>query len=317
MKQAVLALLISYCQLSLCVAPGDGWFYSSHGWYNNTCKVAQCETNCNIGLYRLGCSGNTTGDCVVCTNGPPFSSYTHRGNLISDCSWSCNLGYSQVGQACILNANCTNQIPGGSEYSNTNYPNCDHQCRAGYFGSPLTNPTKCDPCQAGTYSLKGDEFCTTCAAGTYSAILASPSAVNCQKCLPGTYSASTGAILASTCLSCPGGTYSIASGAIVCQDCPTGTSSAMTGANSAAVCSLCTAGKYTGVTGRIACTSCDAGTFALTGATKCLDCTPDTFADTTGMGACVPCAICNTPGIYRAGCGPVSAGSCTTCSNPF
>lgn len=313
MRLAVLVLLIPS---SLCILPGDGWYYSSHGWYNNTCKVSLCETNCNLGFYRLGCLGNSTGDCVECTNGPPFSSYSTRGNLISDCAWSCNQGYTQSGQTCIANTACTKVIPQYSTYSDVNYPNCAHQCNAGYFGAQVTNPISCSACPAGTYSLQGSTACTNCAAGTYSGVTASPSDVNCQKCPSGTYSANTGASLSSTCLNCQGGTYSLAAGAVACQACPEGTSSAILGANSAVVCSLCSPGKYTNTTGRIACVSCDAGTFSPSGATKCSNCASDTYAAASGMGACLPCAICNSPGIYRSGCGPVSAGYCASCSNP-
>lgn len=309
-------IVLSLSQKCMGIPPGDGWFYSSHGYYNNSCKVSQCETNCNTGLYRAGCSGNSTGGCVACTNGPEFSSYSTRGNLISDCTWSCNAGYIKTNNICVENTACTKTIPSFSTYSNTNYPNCDHQCNAGYFGAVETNPVSCSACQAGKYSLNGKTVCTDCVAGTFSINSASPSDVSCEKCPAGTFSANAGESVSAACKACPGGAYSIAQGSVDCQVCPEGTSSALTRANSAEVCSPCTPGKYTNTTGRIVCDTCGAGTFSQTGATKCSNCAPDTYASSPGLGVCLPCAICNTPGIYRSGCGAVSAGVCTSCVNP-
>ena len=300
----------------MCAAPGVGWYYSSHGWYNSSCKVSQCETDCNTGLYRSGCSGNSTGDCVACTNGPQFSTYSTKGNLISDCAWNCNAGYIRSDQTCVVNSACTKEIPTNSVYSDTNYPNCNHQCNAGYFGTPVTNPVSCAACLTGTFSVQGETVCTACAAGTFSTVPTSPSINNCQNCDAGTYSASTGASLSSACIRCQAGTYSGSTGSVVCEDCPTGTSSAIEGANSFAVCSACAAGKFTNTSASIACSTCGAGTFSPSGATKCFNCAPDTYASSSGMGGCLPCAICNTPGIYRYGCGPVSTGACISCSNP-
>jgi hypothetical protein len=34
------------------------------------------------------------------------------------------------------------------------------------------------------------------------------------------------------------------------------------------------------------------------------------------MISCIPCEICDTPGIYKTNCGPISAGYCVSCTNP-
>ena len=314
-----LVLLLS--KYGLCVAPGDGWFYSGDGGYEDKCKTSQCQTDCSTGYYRSGCQSNSSGSCVLCNNGPAYSTYTTRGNLISDCTWGCNTGYSRSGLTCIQNSGCTKTLPAYSTYSGTNYPNCDHQCNAGYFNAQSSvNPISCTVCQAGSFALQGALGCTVCPAGTFSNVAGSPSDVNCQKCPAGTYSTSAGASLSATCQNCQAGRYSSTPGAsstTACQDCPSGTASALSGAINAAACLLCGTGKYTNSTGRAVCASCDAGTVASGyGTIQCTKCLPNTYAPTPGLTACRPCDYCTTAGIFKAACGPISAGYCTTCTNP-
>ena len=301
-------------------APGDGRWYSDNGGYENNCPISVCQTDCNIGYYRSGCSGNSSGSCVPCGNKPANADYSTKGLLISDCSWACSNGFIQSGSTCVENTKCTKSIPQNAIYSNAAFPNCDHQCNAGYFNAQTsTNPTSCDICQTGSYSLQGSTTCTVCPVGTFSTVVGSPSAVNCQECPIGTYSANTGASLSTVCINCQAGTYSTAAGggaSSTCHPCPEGTSSASIGAISASVCSSCAAGKYTNTTGNAVCVSCIAGTYASgIGSSKCVACSLNSYAPVSGMVSCTPCEYCITPGIYRTGCGPVSAGYCTVCTN--
>ncbi len=321
---AVILCLLPKYDLVCAVAPGDGWFYSSDGGYENSCGISPCQTDCNIGYYRSGCSGNTNGSCVPCDNEkPPNSHYNTKGSLNSDCKWSCNVNFAKSlsGLECISSTLCSKNIPEFATYSNTNTPYCDHQCIAGYFNSQTsTNPESCSICPAGTYALQGATVCSACPAGTFSDLSGSPSAINCQACAAGTYSVTTGASLPSTCIKCQAGTYSNEVGAGIasaCQPCPIGTFSASTGAVGVAVCAQCTAGKYANITGRTTCTDCDAGTYAsISGATNCMACSLNTFASSTGMVLCKQCEICAATGFYKAGCGPISSGYCTQCTNP-
>lgn len=305
------------------VPPGDGYYYSDNGGYANQCPTSSCLTAqpvCTTGNYRSGCAGNSSGSCQPCTNGPSNSAYTSKGTIVSDCSWACNSGFAQSGPTCTALTSCTNTIPTNSAYSNNNYPTCDYQCIAGYFNALLaTNPATCTICPEGTYSAAGATVCTSCVPGTYSTVSGSPSNANCQACTSGKYSATSGASQASTCLSCQAGTYSAAAGAsssAACLACAAGTFSAALGANSIATCAPCDAGKYANATGSTACADCDKGTFAAgTGATKCATCDVNFYADSTGLAACTKCELCTTPGIWRAGCGPVSAGYCASCTN--
>lgn len=302
------------------VAPGDGWWYSDNGGYENNCPISACQTDCNTGYYRSGCSGTSSGSCVPCVNKPANADYSTRGNLISDCTWACISGFIKSGSICVENTKCTKLIPQNSTYSNTAFPNCDHQCNAGYFNAQTTiNPTSCTVCQAGSYSLQGYTACTVCPVGTFSIVVGSPSAVNCQECSAGTYSINTGASQPLVCINCQAGTYSTVSGAgtaTTCHPCPEGTSSASIGAISSSVCSSCATGKYTNTTGNAVCVNCVAGTYASgLGSSKCVVCPLNSYASTSGMSSCTPCEYCNTPGIYKTGCGPVSAGYCTVCTN--
>ena len=298
-----------------CLSAPNGYFYSTHGWFNNTCEVTACVNTCGTGLYLAGCEGNSTGACESCNNRPEFSVYTDHGSLVSDCAWSCDAGYTRLADNCV-SSSCLNSIPLHSSYSNSD---CDHQCDAGYFGAQATNPVSCNTCSAGSYSSQGATICTLCPAGTYSSLSASQGLVNCGECTAGTYSGSAGATISTDCVKCQAGTYSATPGASsssTCLECPEGSSSAVTGANRASLCLLCSAGKFTDTTGKTACGNCDAGTYAAnTGTTKCAACAPNTFSSTMGAVACSACQYCTAAGLYKSSCGPVSPGSCVNCGS--
>lgn len=325
LKAGIIFLLIKYGLVDALapgeIAPGDGWYYSGDGGFDNLCPISQCQNNCTIGYYHAGCSGNSSGRCISCDNKPVNSYYNTKGNFISDCAWTCDSGFIQSGSICIENSKCTKSIPLNSAYSNAAYPDCEHKCNAGFFNPQTSiNPVSCTTCQAGTYSSRGDTTCTLCPGGTFSNYVGSPSIVNCQACSAGTYSTFTGAQQPTVCLNCQVGTFSTAIGAAAessCHACPEGSFSTSIGANNAAVCALCATGKYASVTGRSVCTSCDAGSFASgTGTARCTQCPANTYAPEIGMISCTRCEYCSTPGIFRTGCGPVSAGYCTVCFNP-
>lgn len=322
-----LLLLLPHCCRALLpgeVPPGNGFFYSDNGGFFNNCPIDNCKLDCDIGHYRFGCFGNSSGTCVACNNAKPDnSSYSTRGDTTSNCAWECDANFTKQGSICVSSSQCNKAggIPANAGYSNTNFPNCEHQCNAGYFNSQASvNPTSCSVCAAGTYSLKGATVCSDCQTGTYSTTEASPSSLNCQSCTSGKYSVTPRASLPTVCTSCQAGTYSTtagASSASVCQGCPAGTSSPSLGANNVAVCTSCDVGKFTNTTGNTACINCAVGTFMnVTGATKCYNCNPNTYAATTGMSACALCEYCSR-GSYRSGCGPVSPGFCDACTNPM
>jgi syndecan 4 len=326
MKLLALGLLLYGCSALAAgeVAPGNGLYYSDHGGYENKCPISDCSSIlpvCGIGFYRSGCWGNSTGDCTQCNNNKPSnSSYSTKGGLVSDCAWVCDTGFTQVGQTCVSSTQCITPKPGNATYSNTNAPNCDFQCNAGYFNAQKSvNPDTCTECESGTFSLQGATVCSECRVGTYSTMTASPSEVNCQNCPTGKFSTAGKGKNSNVCTSCGAGTYSTAVGAnssATCMECSAGTASTSLGANNGAVCVGCLPGKYTSAPGKTVCDNCDAGTFSnSTGATKCFNCDPNTYASTTGLSLCTMCSYCTAAGSYRSGCGPISAGFCTSCSN--
>ena len=314
-------LLLTHCS-SMAVPPGDGLFYSDNGGFSNSCPIDTCKSDCTTGFYRSGCLGNSSGTCVQCDNAKPAdSAYNTGGGLANNCGWTCNSGFTRQGSNCVSSSQCNKAggIPANSVYSNTVFPDCQHQCNAGYFNAQASvNPTSCSTCSVGTYSLQGATVCSDCPTGTYSTVQASPNSINCLDCVAGKFSITAKASQSSVCTSCTAGTYSTTSGASsasFCQGCPAGTASPSQGANSVAVCTACDVGKFTDTVGSTDCTNCAAGTFMnVTGATKCFNCDPHTYAATTGMSACSLCEYCSK-GNYRLGCGPISAGFCNACSN--
>ena len=69
-----------------------GFYFASHGAFNNSCRVAECRT-CSIGEYRLGCSNASGGICTNCTH-IPNATFTTHGWFNNSCRFMCNAGYS-------------------------------------------------------------------------------------------------------------------------------------------------------------------------------------------------------------------------------
>ena len=78
-------------------------------------------------------------------------------------------------------------------------------------------------------------------------------------------------------------------------------------------CTQCAAGTAAQA-GSSACTSCGAGFYAAAGASLCSPCPQDTFAPNSNSASCTGCQPCAT-GFYKSGCGPVNAGTCSSCGN--
>lgn len=324
LQRLLLGLVLLHCQVTvLAVSPGDGYYYSGNGGYENKCGISTCDSSipptvCDVGFYLSGCSGNSSGTCTPCNNKPGNASYTTRGNLVSDCAWMCNTGFTNISSACVSNTQCNTAKPGNTTYSDTNFPTCGFQCNAGFYNTQTSaNPTSCTACDAGTYSSQGSTVCTNCSAGTYSTVMASPSSENCQNCPAGKFSTTVKAITSAFCGSCQAGTYTSSLGSTGCTACDAGTASANLGATDPGTCVQCTAGKFSNTTGSTLCTDCAAGTFMnVTGATKCYNCSPNTYAATAGLSVCAQCQICSSNGQWKSGCGPVLPGTCELCTNP-
>jgi hypothetical protein len=89
----VLLLLSVFYQ---CAAAG--YYFSTHGAFNNSCKVTVCST-CLTGQYKLGCVNASLGVCANCTR-IPNATFTTHGGFSNSCNFTCNTGFYAVGRSC-------------------------------------------------------------------------------------------------------------------------------------------------------------------------------------------------------------------------
>ena len=71
--------------IGLTQALGQGQYYSGQGYFNNSCPITQCATDCGVGMYRSGCANASAGVCVTCTGLVPGNSWTTQGYLNNSC----------------------------------------------------------------------------------------------------------------------------------------------------------------------------------------------------------------------------------------
>jgi hypothetical protein len=73
-------------------------YYSTHGFFNNTCKVTECST-CGTGQYRMGCANTSLGTCTNCTK-IPNATLTSHGWFNNSCNFTCSGGFVAAGRSC-------------------------------------------------------------------------------------------------------------------------------------------------------------------------------------------------------------------------
>ena len=66
-------------------ALGQGQYYSGQGYFNNSCPISQCATDCGIGMYRSGCANAFAGACTACTGLVAGNSWVTQGYLNNSC----------------------------------------------------------------------------------------------------------------------------------------------------------------------------------------------------------------------------------------
>ena len=88
----LLPVMLSLQTLLTIEITATGFYFASHGAFNNSCRVAECRT-CSIGEYRLGCSNASGGICTNCTR-IPNATFTTHGWFNNSCGFMCNAGYS-------------------------------------------------------------------------------------------------------------------------------------------------------------------------------------------------------------------------------
>ena len=81
------------------------YYYTSHGNFNNSCKVQSCQICNTLGTYRQNCSANShtdPGTCVSCTGLPNGGLWTTHGWFNNSCSFECEAGYFKNNSLCYV-----------------------------------------------------------------------------------------------------------------------------------------------------------------------------------------------------------------------
>lgn len=153
------------------------YYFTTHGAFNNSCKVAECTT-CGQGAYRLGCANANMGGCTSCTR-IPNATFTSHGWFNNSCSFTCNEGFSAVGRSCSpvvysiqFPASITLISSANQVFNATNYLNAvANLAGCGVCGNTKLNPTQCGLCSL-LYSI------TSSVPIVYRRLLSSASVVN-------------------------------------------------------------------------------------------------------------------------------------------
>ena len=290
-------------------------------------SVAQCLP-CPAGTWGGSLSLFSLSQCAQCTPGHYCPANTSTpincpANTFNNAFGSAALSFCQ---AC---ANGTFSAPG----STVCQVSIVVRCSPGLYNSNASDPSKCAPCAAGTYSdTTGAAACSACPqgmysgggatvclacprgaycsaglpvecpAGTFGQTLGASTLAMCQPCSAGSYNPAAGSSSMASCVSCPAGAYSDAPGASSCMRCPPGTFSAASGSMSLAECQLCDIGSFSILPGQSACTGvCPKGTYGTgiggtSAASSCANCTAGRYAPFAGSSACEDCL----PGFFSA-----------------
>ncbi len=91
-QSLLLPVMLSLQTLLTLEITATGFYFASHGYFNNSCRVAECRT-CSTGEYRMGCSNASGGICTSCTR-IPNATFTTHGWFNDSCGFMCNAGYS-------------------------------------------------------------------------------------------------------------------------------------------------------------------------------------------------------------------------------
>eukprot|EP00808_Paulinella_micropora_P019081 g39086.t1 len=179
--------------------------YTSNGGLSNACAFAcnerffldagqgtclQCETDCPVGQYRVGCGGAGAGRCTPCSGLPVGAYWTNDGGLSDSCLWSCSAGSWKEDQNCVTCASC----PVGSWRDNCGGENpglckpCQNAAQNSYYTTGgSTVPNSCQwSCNIGSYADPAGLDCLpcrpTCAVGRYLADCGGSSPGLCRAC---------------------------------------------------------------------------------------------------------------------------------------
>ena len=81
-----LVLVLTIRLASATVYPSAGNYYSTAGSSTSTCTVTPCPPCPNFWQYNSGCTFNSSGTCVNCTNGLAGTYYTGNNGINPTCN---------------------------------------------------------------------------------------------------------------------------------------------------------------------------------------------------------------------------------------
>lgn len=133
-----------------------GYFFSNHGFYNNSCPVTACSL-CGMGRYRAGCINASAGACTNCTS-IPNATFNSHGWFNNSCNFTCNEGFvagpgrscSQLTKRYTVDFQCsiTLLITANETFNMTEYVRAVAvQVGCGQCGSVSISPTTCGACK--------------------------------------------------------------------------------------------------------------------------------------------------------------------------
>ena len=137
-----------------------GFYFDTHGSFNNSCHVTGCQT-CGTGQYRLGCGNSSMGTCTNCT-GIANATFNTHGWFNNSCNFTCNQGYiagpgrycSQIIIRYTITFECTVTVPvvnnASKPFNMTNYINgVAAQAGCGGCSNVTVSPARCGSCSIG------------------------------------------------------------------------------------------------------------------------------------------------------------------------
>ncbi|GAB5388538.1 MAG: hypothetical protein Alpg2KO_15060 [Alphaproteobacteria bacterium] len=117
-----------------------------------------------VGTGFFSAAGSTTR--TACSNGPANSGYTGSGGGSNNCGWSCNSGYSQVGQSC--SSGCSAGTYDGYSVGALSHEGSAQVTRAASIANGTGYYEATANCSAGSMTVSGESLVVSgCDAGYY------------------------------------------------------------------------------------------------------------------------------------------------------
>uniref|UniRef100_A0A7S0UDK8 Tyrosine-protein kinase ephrin type A/B receptor-like domain-containing protein n=1 Tax=Hemiselmis andersenii TaxID=464988 RepID=A0A7S0UDK8_HEMAN len=280
------AVLLLLCFLADTLSPSQAqWICSSDA----DCDYPGCsDLNTDWGCRLFLCGYAVAGTC----QGPPGCApgqHSKNGLVKPESCSPCTAGTFGKNTFARTCDSCT-----AGTFSHAGASICS-ACLAGYFSGE--GASTCSQCSLGWTSTQAATVCSPCLPGTYGS---EPG--RCQPCDAGTYTNISGSVACTRAL-CEPGTYSRDVSSSKCLDCLPGKYAAEGGAS---MCVSCTAGTYSALWVKsTTCLSCEAGTYSSEGMSACEECWPGTYSKelkATSNETCRVCPVFTTSGVEAGSC---------------